>query len=284
MINFMLRNLKIFFRDKSAVFFSLLAVFIIIGLYALFLGDVWAEDYSDIENARYLMDSWIMAGLLAVTSVTTTMGALGIMVADKAKNIIKDFQSSPASRSALAGGYILSAFVIGVIMSVVALILAEIYILANGGELLTGTKMLQVLALILLSSLASTSILFFLASFFKSLNAFSTASTVIGTLIGFLTGIYLPVGVLPEAIQYVVKIFPISHAAVLFRQILMEAPLQEAFAQAPAESLAEFKTMMGVTFRFGDTLLSPHGSILVLLVTAGLFYGLSILNLSRKRK
>ncbi|AFM01020.1 ABC-2 type transporter [Desulfitobacterium dehalogenans ATCC 51507] len=284
MINFMLRNLKIFFRDKSAVFFSLLAVFIIIGLYALFLGDVWTEDYSDIENARYLMDSWIMAGLLAVTSVTTTMGALGIMVADKARNIIKDFQSSPVSRSALAGGYSLSAFVIGVIMSIVALILAEIYILANGGELLTGTKTLQVLALILLSSLASTAILFFLASLFKSLHAFSTASTIIGTLIGFLTGIYLPIGVLPEAIQYAIKIFPISHAALLFRQILMEAPLQKAFAHAPAESLEEFNSMMGVTFRFGDTLLTPQGSILVLLVTAGLFYGLSILNLSRKRK
>ena len=34
------RNLLLFFRDKSAVFFSLLSVFIIIGLYALFLGDV----------------------------------------------------------------------------------------------------------------------------------------------------------------------------------------------------------------------------------------------------
>lgn len=41
MIGFAKRNLKLFFRDKSAVFFSLLAVFIIIGLYALFLGDVW---------------------------------------------------------------------------------------------------------------------------------------------------------------------------------------------------------------------------------------------------
>jgi len=38
MIGFAKRNLLIFFRDKAAVFFSLLAVFLIIGLYALFLG------------------------------------------------------------------------------------------------------------------------------------------------------------------------------------------------------------------------------------------------------
>ena len=37
------RNMLLFFRDKTTVFFSLLAVFIIIGLYALFLGDIMEE-------------------------------------------------------------------------------------------------------------------------------------------------------------------------------------------------------------------------------------------------
>ena len=87
MISFGIRNLKVFFKDKSSVFFSLLAVFIIIGLYALFLGDVWTSSMSDIAGIRFLMDSWIMAGLLAVTSVTTTMGAYGIMVQDREKKI-----------------------------------------------------------------------------------------------------------------------------------------------------------------------------------------------------
>lgn len=36
MINLAVRNLKIFFRDKSSVFFSFLSVIIIIGLYVLF--------------------------------------------------------------------------------------------------------------------------------------------------------------------------------------------------------------------------------------------------------
>ena len=91
MIGFAKRNIKLFFRDKSAVFFSLLAVFIIIGLYALFLGDVWTSSLSELgESAEVLMSSWIMAGLLAVTSVTTTMGAFGIMVDDRIKKIDKD--------------------------------------------------------------------------------------------------------------------------------------------------------------------------------------------------
>lgn len=77
MITFAKRNLLVFFKDKSSVFFSLFAVFIIIGLYALFLGDMMAEQVAGLENGRFVMDSWISAGLIAITPVTSTMGALG---------------------------------------------------------------------------------------------------------------------------------------------------------------------------------------------------------------
>jgi multidrug/hemolysin transport system permease protein len=96
------------------------------------------------------------------------------------------------------------------------LIVAEVYILANGGELMDPGTVFKVLGLILLSTFTNTSIVLFITSFFKSNNAFATASTIIGTLIGFLTGIYLPIGQLPDVVQWVVKVFPVSHSAVLF--------------------------------------------------------------------
>lgn len=284
MIGFAKRNLLLFFRDKSAVFFSLLAVIIIIGLYALFLGDVWASEYKEVANIRFLMDSWIMAGLLAVTSVTTTMGAFGTLVSDREKNIIKDFNSSPVKRSSIAGGYVISAFLIGCIMSVVALILVEIYIVASGGKLLSAVAFGKVFGLILVCTLVNTAIVFFVVSFFKSNNAFATASTVIGTLIGFMTGIYLPVGALPDAVQFVIKIFPVSHAVAIFRQVIMDVPLSEAFAGAPAESLIEFEKMMGVTYYFGDYEVTTWMSILVLIVTSVVCFGLAVLNMTRKKK
>lgn len=284
MISFTIRNLKVFFKDKSAVFFSLLAVFIIIGLYVLFLGDIWASSLHDLPGTRFLMDSWIMAGLLAVTSITTTMGAFGIMVEDKVKKITKDFIASPIKNSSIVGGYILSAVIIGIIMSLVTLILAEIYIVAYGGKMISTAVFAKVLGLILLTTVSNNALVLFLVSFFKSNNAFATASTIIGTLIGFLTGIYLPIGMLPEAVQWIIKIFPISHAAALFRQVIMEAPLSESFAAAPASSLSELKGMMGVIFTFGHTEVAPFVSVAILIGTAFVFYGLSILNLSRKNK
>lgn len=285
MIKIAQRNLKIFFRDKSAVFFSLLASFIIIGLYVLFLGDVWASNFKQAGvNVREVMDNWIMAGLLAVTTVTTTMGAFDVMVSDKTKKINKDFLSSPVSRRSLAGGYVLSAFLIGLIMSMVTLVLAEAYIVMEGGALMDLKTLAKVIGVILIADLANTSMVFFLTSFFTSAAAFGTASTIIGTLIGFLTGIYLPIGTLPEAVQWAIKLFPPSHAAALLRQIMMEKPIATAFANAPAEYVEETKEMMGVTFKFGGTELGAYVHIAVLLGAGALFFVLAVVSMSRKRR
>ena len=284
MINFMKRNLLVFFKDKASVFFSLLSVFIIIGMYALFLGDVWTSGMTEISGARFLMDSWIVAGLLAVTSVTTTMGAFGTMVEDQSKKLIKDIRSSPLPRVSIAGGYILSAFVIGVIMCLVALVLCELYIVSGGGSLLGGQALLKVLGLILLSTFSNTALVLFFVSFFQSNNAFSIASTIIGTIIGFMMGIYIPIGQLPEGVQWVIKVFPPSHSALLFRQVIMEDALKASFGQAPTGMLEEFSSMLGVSFKIGDTAVTPIMSIALLVGSGIIFLALAILNLSRKKK
>ncbi|NMP38286.1 MAG: ABC transporter permease [Clostridiales bacterium] len=278
------RNLLIFFRDKSAVFFSFLAVFIIIGLYALFLGDVWVESFAELQGVRYLMDSWIMAGVLAVTSLTTTMGAFSSMVDDKSNKLIKDINSAPVSRSAVTGGYVLSAYIIGVIMSLASLVLAEIYIVAYGGTLMDFMTLLKVIGLIFFSCLANIPLLLFAVSLFSSSNAFAAASTIIGTLIGFLTGIYLPVGNLPEGVQTIVKIFPPSHSAALFRQVMTRDAASISFKGAPQETIDEFNEFLGVTFRFGEHTVTTLESVIVLLATAVVFYLLSLAVMKRKKR
>jgi len=278
------RNLQIFFRDKSSVFFSLLSVFIIIGLYVLFLGDVLTSSMPEISGSRFLMDSWIMAGLLAVTPITTVLGAMGNMIVDKKDKIYKDFSASPIKRSALAGGYIISAFIISMIMTIITLILAEGYIVMNGGELLTSGAFIKVIGLIILTVLSASFMMFFLVTFFKSVNAFATASTVIGTLIGFLTGVYIPIGSLPEAVQGVIKLFPPSHAGVLFRKIMMEQAEKISFAGAPDAMLQEFHQTLGVSFKVGDKVLSSSMSLLFILIMTVIFGALSLWKISRKEK
>jgi multidrug/hemolysin transport system permease protein len=259
-------------------------VFIIFALYVLFLGDVWTNGLPKMPGARALTDSWIMAGILAVTSVTTVMGAFGTMVDDRVHNIIKDFGASPISKGKIAGGYVLSSFMVGVLMSLVAFALSEMYVAARGGALLSPAAAVQVLGLILLATLCNTAMVSFLVSFFKSVNAFATASSILGTMIGFLTGIYLPIGMLPAPVQFFVKIFPVSHAALLIRRVMTEAPMQAVFKGAPDLIVRTFEDQMGIAFRFGGQTVPAYVSVLILAGTAILFYALAIMRFSRKSR
>lgn len=280
-----LRNLRMFFRDRMAVFFSLLSALIIIGLYILFLGDMIVKGMAGMGGGvRFLIDSWIMAGLLAATSMTSTLGALGIMVDDKAKKIDKDFLASPLKRSTLAAGYMLASVIIGLVICLLVFILAEIYILVYGGHLLSLFAMLKTMGIVVLSVLASSSMMFLMVSFLKTTNAFGTASTIIGTLIGFLTGIYIPIGNLPAGVQTIIRVFPISHAGALLRQVMMQAPLADVFSGAPAGAMKSFNLEMGVVFKFGETTVSPLVSVLILVATTVVFYALAILRLSIKKR
>jgi len=278
------RNLKVFFRDKASVFFSLMAVLIIFGLYMLFLGDVWHSSLPKVDGTRTLMDNWIMAGVLAVTSLTTVMGAFGTMVDDRQKKIIKDFSASPVGSGKIVAGYELASFLVGSIMSLIGFALAEMYIVSRGGAALAAVPALEAIGLILLSALCNTAMVSLVVSFIKTQNAFGTASSILGTLVGFLTGIYLPIGMLPQGVQLVIKVFPLSHAALLLRQIMMAGPMEQVFAGTPASVAADFQQQMGVTFQLGGQTVSTAASLLILAGGAVLFYVLSALRYSKKSR
>lgn len=82
------RNIKIYFRNKGAWLASLLTVFIIIGLYALFLGDQLSKGFEGIglESPRLLTDGWIMAGIISIMPLSISLGAVSI-VSDRSKGL-----------------------------------------------------------------------------------------------------------------------------------------------------------------------------------------------------
>jgi multidrug/hemolysin transport system permease protein len=77
-------------------------------------------------------------------------------------------------------------------MSLVTFAAAEIYIVASGGAWLDAVSCLKIVLLIFLSTLMNTSLVCFIVSFINSNQAFSTVSTIIGTLIGFFTAFTSP--------------------------------------------------------------------------------------------
>lgn len=276
------RNLKIYFQDKAAVFFSMLSVIIIFALYIFFIGDSISSGLKFLPHPNRLMRAWMLAGMLASASITTSLGAYGVMISDRENKTIKDFYSSPVSRRQIAGGYIITGFIISIIMSIFTLIFGEIYMGMIGGAVLDMDILLKLFGVIVLSAFASSAIASFIISFLKTNSAYSAASMIVGTLIGFLIGAYIPIGNLPENVQWLVKYFPCAHSAVLYRQLLMESSIKENFANQPTAVLKETKEILGVVFVYNGHTASVWMSVAALLITGVVFYLLAVLVLIRK--
>lgn len=276
------RNLKIYFQDKAAVFFSMLSVIIIFALYIFFIGDSISSGLKFLPHPNRLMRAWMLAGMLASASITTSLGAYGVMISDRENKTIKDFYSSPVSRRQIAGGYIITGFIISIIMSIFTLIFGEIYMGMIGGAVLDMDILLKLFGVIVLSAFASSAIASFIISFLKTNSAYSAASTIVGTLIGFLVGAYIPIGNLPENVQWLVKYFPCAHSSILYRQLLMKDSIKENFANQPTAVLKETKEILGVVFVYNGHTASAWMSVVALLITGVVFYLLAVLVLIRK--
>ncbi|HYH02754.1 MAG TPA: ABC transporter permease, partial [Bacillota bacterium] len=176
------RNILVYLKDKAAVFFSLLSALITIGLYAIFLAETNIQAVEALipasrSSITYLVNSWVMAGIIVVNSITVTLGVLGNMIEDEVENRLPAFLVSPVNRTKLTLGYILAAFIVGNILCLFTLFLSQLYIVGTGGALLTFTQLIQVIGLIGLNVFASTCAVFFMVTFVRSRNAFATLST-----------------------------------------------------------------------------------------------------------
>ena len=266
MITLIQRNLKLFFKDKTVVLFSLLSTLIVLGLYILFLGRVTFTEFSDLPGINLLTGSWVMSGVLAILPVNASLGSLSAMLVDKEKGTYEDLIMTPLSRLQIIGGYVLSTFLVTFILSVIAFLATEIYFVSLGGALLSFGATMDLLFEIVLNTLSATLILFCISLFFKSLSGYSLFNSILGTLIGFLTGTLIPIGELSNVFQKVVMVFPFSHSAAMFRKILMEGPIETVFAGADSVTIQNFRQTMGIDFILNGKPITDLMSILYLLL------------------
>jgi len=282
------RNIRIYLRNRMSVFFSFLSVIIIIGLYALFLGKVQVDgirgQVGDIRGIAPLVSSWIVAGLLAVNAVTVSLGALGAMVNDVEHKRFTDFVVAPVSRAAVVASYLVSALAIGLLFTFIALAAGELYIAASGGPVLGALAALHVAGILALAVVSSAAIMYLLVAFLKSSTAFGVLSTLLGTLIGFLTGVYVPLGILPPAVQRFVLFVPFSYTAAMLRQVFCEAPLGVVFQGAPPQASAAYMRMYGIRLFWNRTEITTPVMVLILAAVTAVFLLLSALKLRSYKK
>ena len=267
------RNLLNYLYDPSSVFFSFLSVIILVGVYILFLGTLQVNDIQfnvgEIEGIRWLVNSWLLAGLLTVTSFTVPLSISSNMVVDLEKKVFDDFLVAPIKRSSIVLGYAISAFMIGVVMTSLTFLVGQLFLVFTGGEWLDVISMGWIFIYILLSNAVFSSLSFLMISFIKSTASVNAVNTIVGTLLGFLAGIYVPFAAFSDSVANVLKLNPAAQMVVLFRDTLMQGPMDVVFKDAPAQVQANYMRVYGVNLEIFEVAW-PH----LWIVLYGLGFGL----------
>lgn len=269
-----------YFRDRQSVFFSLMGVIIVVLLYLLFLRNMLIESYPDIPGMDSLIDAWVLSGILGIVPVTTCAGSLQTMIEDKADGRDRDILITPMTSSQIALGYILSTFIVGIVMSLLTFAICITYLAATGCPL-SAIGVLESLVLLIPSALSASIVMYAISSFLNSTGAFSGLFTVVSVLIGFLAGIYMPMGVMPDAMNVVGTLVPASHMAALFRDTLAAEALNDAFGGMPATELAEFRMDMGFDLHLGGFEFSAETMIAYALIVTAAFFAVAVIRMRK---
>lgn len=251
------RNLQIFFRDRLNVFFSLLGAVILFGLYTLFLGNLQIADLADslpgatTGEVQAFVDSWMFAGIVLITTVTTGLGGLAVLVDDDQSGRFRDFLVAPLRRGQLVLGYLLSAAAVAVILSVVVLILSVVYLGVLRGTWFSPAAIVRSLMIVVLSCVAFTAFSALIVSFVRTNGAFSGLATIVGTVLGFIAAAYIPIGAFPETVASVVAALPFAQAGMLLRREFSEGTLATITADAPGAEVP-LRAFYGLDLTIGD--------------------------------
>jgi multidrug/hemolysin transport system permease protein len=278
------RVFKLFFRDKSAIFFTLLASIILLTIYLLFLNRAFfsekqMEMIPDLDHFQY---SWLMAGLAVITAFSSSFTGLAQMPVDRRTKAFDDFQVAPVRRSQIVAGYILGGAFTAFVMSLATIAFTYVFLLIRKTPLPSVKNTLLIIGATLLTTLVSSGLAFLFASGRNSMRSYGSVSSLMLTLIGFFAGAYIPYGVLGKSVQTFMTWLPFSHMASLARKFYVEDVFKRMII--PSEDKAAFRLVFGVDLEMLGKTVSPWFSVGFILLWALLFFGIGLFRIRKEQE
>jgi multidrug/hemolysin transport system permease protein len=272
MLTLTIRNIRLYFTDRVAVFLSLLGSLIAILIVLVFLRQVLVDSLTSatklitVDQGSHVLDSWLIASACVIACATTGLGALRQFVDDRETKRWRDFLVTPLPRWKITAGYLLASALISMVMTTIVLVLGTAYCHVRGVPLTFRSLGLSWVWL-MVCCLSFTALMGFLVSFLRSNAAFTGLSIVIGVLFGFLSETYVARANLPHGVAHVLETLPFAQASALVRQSYTSpaiAALDEAVRAPTMET-------MGITLSLGSTTVTPAMVVTVLVAVAVVF-------------
>lgn len=268
------RHLLVFFRNKIRVFFTLMVPFIVFIVYVFFLRDMELNTVKNIltekeiefgkeaglltgnqqlmHYIKALVDSWMLSGILAISTMTVSLQTNTMIVTDKESGVNRDFASSPVGRNMLIGSYFLYNIVVTIAICFIFLLVCFIYLACLGEFCINFVSFLTIVAMLVFSSICSVLFTVFLCSFIKREATMASVTTLLSTAIGFLIGAYLPLAMMPNWAQNVCIFVPGTFSCSLMRYSMMSAPINQLKDYVATLGLGDVEMLLNeLTVSFG---------------------------------
>jgi len=202
------RGLKAFIRNRTGLIFSLIFPFFFVYVF----GAIFKNDF--IENPI----AYMLSGVIITTVFESSLNLASSTVDDMVSGFMKEVLVSPAKRIAVAMGQLLSAATVATLQGILILIIG----LFIGIKFTTWTTPIFILFAMIFVGLAFSGVGLFLATIVRSGQTFQIVKTAVTMPLTFVSGAYIPISMLPDALKYVAYLNPMTYATAFFRMIVLE--------------------------------------------------------------
>lgn len=202
------RGLKAFIRNKTGLIFSLVFPFFFVYVF----GAIFKNDFIDNPIA------YMLSGVIITTVFEGALNLASTTVDDMVSGFMKEVLVSPAKRISVAIGQLLSAATVSTLQGLLILVIG----MFTGIKFTTWITPLWVLLAMICVGLVFSGVGLFMATLVRNGQTFQIIKTAITMPLTFLSGAYIPIDMLPDALKVVSYFNPMTYATAFFRMIVLE--------------------------------------------------------------
>ena len=288
MITLIYRHLKLFLKNPANIVLSFLSSLVILSLYFLFVRDFTIKavgDYSFISNYNDLfVDRLMTSGLLIVIGATSVLSIILIFVKDHYSGVVKDFLVIPVSYTKIVYSYFFAAFIVSMVITLFVYLGIEAFFVFAYQDVSSFSTVIFSVFIIFCSNIISSLLMLIVALMIRSFTSFSTFETLYGVVIGFFTGVYIPIGYYPTIIRNIFFYFPLCQTTSLLRNVQRDSITSIIVKKYPKSQYSLLYETFGVHLSFHHQIFSINEQLRMIFVVIVLLNLVLLFLLQIKRR
>jgi ABC-2 type transport system permease protein len=201
-------EIKLFIRQPSALFFTLIFPIILLGVF----GAIYGNEPSDFFGGHGYVDTICPAFIGLVIAMTGFTSIPGAVASYREQGVLKRLKASPISASTVLGSWIIVYTIVTIIGASLMLIFGKIVF----GLRFEGSWWL-ILIFAILSMVSTFALGFIIAGLAPNVRTAETVGMAIYFPMIFLSGATIPIQIFPTALKNFANVLPMTHVVKLMQ-------------------------------------------------------------------